>query len=100
MGLPSAFSSSPSAATLASEARSSRLIVSFASGTVAWISFIAASPLAWLRIAMTTSAPAAASRVANPNPSPLLEPVTTASLADRSGGVASRTLAMIRLLSL
>ncbi len=69
-------------------------MVSFAFGTVARISSIAASPLARLRIAMTTSAPAADSRRANPNPRPLLDPVTTASRPDRSGTVATRLGAM------
>ncbi len=50
------------------------------------MSAIAASPLARLRIAMTTSAPAAAKRLVTPSPSPLLEPVTTASFPERSGG--------------
>ena len=69
-------------------------MVSLASGTVARISSIAASPLARLRIAMTTSAPAADSRRASPNPRPLLAPVTIASFPDRSGTVATRSLAM------
>ena len=69
-------------------------MVSFAFGTVARISSIAASPLARLRIAMTTSAPAADSRRAKPNPRPLLDPVTTASFPDRSGTVATRLVAM------
>ena len=48
-------------------------MVSFASGTVARICSMAASPLARLRIAITTSAPAAASRVASPRPRPELD---------------------------
>ena len=71
-------------------------MVSFAFGTVARISSIAASPLARLRIAMTTSAPAADSRGANQNPRPLLDPVTTASFPDRSGTFTTRLLAIRR----
>ena len=67
-------------------------MVSFASGTVARIWSIAASPLARLRIAMMTSAPAADSRVASPRPKPELEPVTTASFPERSGTVTAISL--------
>ncbi len=69
-------------------------MVSFASGTLPRISSIAASPLARLRIAMTTSAPAAESRRASPKPRPLLAPVTIANFPDRSGTVATRSLDM------
>src|SRR6185312_5029916 len=92
IGRPSALSSPPSALTLASDDRSRLLIVSFAFGTVARICSIADSPLAWLRMAMITSAPAADSRVANPRPRPEFEPVTTASLPDRSGTVTASSL--------
>jgi len=68
------------------------LIVSLASGTAARILSIAASPLARLRIAITTSAPAIANRRASPNPRPLLEPVTTAKLPDKSGTVSVSSL--------
>src|SRR5689334_11306573 len=94
IGRPSALSCSPSAATEASDERSSGLMVSLASGTEVRISSIAFSPLARLRMAMTTSAPAAESRRASPNPRPLFAPVTTASFPDRSGTVATRLLAM------
>ena len=94
IGLPSALSSSPSALTLASDDRSRLLIVSFALGTMSRICFSAASPLARLRIAIVTSAPPAASRVASPSPSPEFEPVTTASLPDKSVTVTLRSWAM------
>jgi hypothetical protein len=89
IGRPSAASSSPSALTLARDARSSCLMVNFAPGTALRISSTAASPLVRLRIAMTTSAPAAANRVVRPRPRPELEPVTTASLPDKSGTVTA-----------
>ena len=69
-------------------------MVSLASGTVARISSIAFSPLARLRIAITTSAPAADRRRVSPNPRPLLDPVITTSFPDISGTVATRSLAM------
>src|SRR5215208_3532587 len=87
MGRPSALSSSPSALTLASDDKSRLLIVSLAVGTVARICLTADSPLARLRMAMMTSAPAADSRVVKPRPRPELEPVTTASFPERSGTV-------------
>ena len=94
MGRPSALRSSPSAATLSSDDRSRLLIVSLASGTVARIYSTATSPLVRLRMAITTSAPAADNRVARPRPRPELEPVTTASFPDRSGTVTVSWRAM------
>src|ERR1700744_2286524 len=82
---PSATSSSPRAATLLNDERSRCLIAILAAGTSARIFSIVASPLARSRIAITTSAPAIASRWAKPNPRPLLAPVTTASRPERSG---------------
>ena len=79
-GLPSAISPSANAATEARSARSIRRTSSRAPGSAARISSRARSPLATVRTAITTCAPAPARRRAASRPVPLLAPVMTTSL--------------------
>ena len=79
-GAPSAIRPSANSATEARSARSIRRTSSRALGCSAKISSRACSPLATVRTAITTCAPAPASRRVASLPVPLLAPVTTMSL--------------------
>ena len=84
-GLPSAIRASANSATEPRSARSIRRTSSRAPGWAARISSRARSPLATVRTAITTSAPAPARRRTASRPVPLLAPVTTTSLPAWSG---------------
>ena len=85
------------ARTDACEARSSATSSSEASGALARISSTAAAAFSWLRTAITTCAPFAASCRAVSSPSPPLAPVTTAVRPCWSGMSAALQLMTILL---